>query len=52
MEIVEQILGAYIPLCCLGFPVILFFAFIAVLPVAFLALSSQEAREKEAKNKE
>jgi hypothetical protein len=47
MEIVERIVGAYIPLCCLGLPVLIFFALVAVLPTAFLALSSQGSKEKE-----
>ena len=52
MEIVERIVGAYIPLCCLGLPVLGFFALIAALPVAFLALSSQGPKEENSKEQE
>jgi hypothetical protein len=51
MEIVKQIVGTYIPLCCLSLPVFVFFILAAALPVAFLALSGQGA-QKEARNKE
>ena len=46
MEIVEQIVGTYIPLCCLSVPVLVFFALAAALPVAFFALSSQGQEKK------
>jgi uncharacterized membrane protein len=46
MEIVGNIFGTYIPLCCLSLPVLGFFALVAALPVAFLALSKQEAGSK------
>ena len=52
MEIVEQIVGLYVPLCCLSLPVLIFFALVAALPTAFLALSSQGFKEKEIKNGE
>jgi hypothetical protein len=53
MEIVGNIFGTYIPLCCLSLPVLGFFALVAALPVAFLALSKQEAgsRKQEAGSK-
>ena len=41
MEIVEQIVGTYIPLCCLSIPVLGFFALVAALPVAFFASTGQ-----------
>jgi hypothetical protein len=40
MEIVKQIVGFYIPLCCLSLPVLGFFILVALLPVAFLSLTS------------
>lgn len=53
MEIVGNIFGTYIPLCCLSLPVLGFFALVAALPVAFLAMSGQEAggRKQEAESK-
>ena len=48
MEIVERILGTYVPVCCLGIPALVFFALAAALPAAFLALTSQEGGEGEA----
>jgi hypothetical protein len=46
MEIVERILGTYIPLCCLSLPVLGFFALAAALPVAFFAMTGQRAKEQ------
>jgi hypothetical protein len=46
MEIVKQIVGFYVPLCCLSLPVLGFFALVALLPVMFLSLTSQK-RSKE-----
>ena len=45
MEIVEQIVGAYIPLCCLSIPVLGFLLLVALLPAGFIALSSQGEKE-------
>jgi hypothetical protein len=47
MEIVERVLGAYIPLCCLSLPVLGFFALVAALPVAFFAMTGQRAKGQE-----
>ncbi|MFO7697209.1 MAG: hypothetical protein R6X16_08635 [Anaerolineae bacterium] len=52
MEIVKQIVGTYIPLCCLSLPVFGFFILVAALPVAFLALSAQGVRKQEKASKE
>jgi flagellar biosynthesis component FlhA len=46
MQIVKQIVGAYIPLCCLSLPIFVFFILAAALPVAFLALSGQGAKQE------
>jgi hypothetical protein len=51
MEIVEQILGTYIPLCCLSVPALVFFGLVAALPVAFFSLTSQGGKEKEVGSK-
>jgi hypothetical protein len=48
MKVIEQILGTYIPLCCISLPVLGFFGLVAALPVAYFALTGQGAREKEA----
>ena len=47
MEIVGNILGVYIPLCCLSLPMLVFFALVAVLPVAFLTMSKQGTGSRE-----
>ena len=52
MEIVERVLGAYIPLCCLSLPVLGFFALVAALPVAFFALTGQRPQEKKGSKKQ
>ena len=52
MEIVKQIVGTYIPLCCLSLPVFVFFILAAALPVAFLALSSQGSQKKAGSKKQ
>ena len=49
MEIVGNILGVYIPLCCLSLPMLVFFALVAVLPVAFLTMSKQGTGSREQK---
>ena len=51
MEIVERILGTYIPLCCLSLPAFVFFALAAALPFAFLALTGQRTGKKAAASK-
>jgi hypothetical protein len=50
MEIVGRIVGTYIPLCCLGIPVLVFFALAAALPTAFLALTSQKGSKEKSKD--
>ena len=51
MKVIEQILGTYIPLCCISLPVLGFFGLVAALPVAFFALTGQGTKEKEARNR-
>ena len=46
MEIVEKILGTYVPLCCFSVPVLGFFALVAALPVIFVSLTSQQSQEE------
>lgn len=52
MEIVEQLLGTYTPLCCLSIPVLVFFALAAMLPVAFFSLTGQQAPKESKEKKE
>ena len=44
MQVIAKIVGTYIPLCCLSIPVFGFFALVAAMPVAFLALTGQGAK--------
>ena len=52
MKIVEQILGTYIPLCCLSVPALVFFGLAALLPVAFFSMTSQGDKKEEIRSEE
>jgi len=52
MKVVEQILGTYIPLCCISLPVLGFFGLVAALPVAFFALTGQRSLKEKGSKKQ